>query len=354
MKRLVQLIALALAVAFAGPVTVMPAAGQTSGERTLFITSTVENADDGTATFPLFQGTSGGQTVWFIVLDASNSAARDALGVNRSHKLANARGTAAVQQVSIVNGVIDFPATVDFSPEHVVSAPNGFPPEFFQPGAVGEPGYSPLIELLDDTMLDGTMLPAGTILNTPHIANGNAKDNTERADKVVAIDTVNRTVTYRETHGFQGGRGVRYVSTDASDPAAAALEGVTFAPALNEAPFVGGDGTNSSRASLAAFVNGQTGATNPERQGLNSALLDGLDPLNVLFWNPTQGRYSPLWDVHLSEWTAEAIATDQNVRQTDFGQILNLAQHGLVTGPGGAAFGPAGFIVNCPIVSRDE
>lgn len=348
MKRLVQLIALALAVAFAGPVDVTTAAAQTSGGRTLFITSAVEH-DDGTATFPLFQGTSGGRTVWFIVLDASNSAARDALGVNRSHKLANARGTTAVQQVSIVNGVIDFQATVDFRPERmVIPGPQGFPPLVAEPGAVGEEGYSPLIELLDDTMLDGTMLPAGTILNAPHIAN-----DTGQADKVRELNFANRTVRYLETEGVQAGRMVRYVSTDASNPVAAALEDVTFAPALNEAPFAGGDGTNSSRASLAAFVNGQTGAGNPERQGLNSALLDGLDPLNVLFWNPTQGRYSPLWDVHLAEWTAEAIASGRNVRQTDFGQILNLAQHGLVTGPGGAAFGPAGFIVNCPIVSRD-
>jgi hypothetical protein len=33
-------------------------------------------------------------------------------------------------------------------------------------------------------------------------------------------------VLFRETHGFQGGRPVRYVSTDASDSAVAALEDV--------------------------------------------------------------------------------------------------------------------------------
>ena len=101
---------------------------------------------------------------------------------------------------------------------------------------------------------------------------------------------------------------MRYVSTDASDPVVAALENVTFAPLLNHAPFVGGDGTDSARASLAAFVNGQTGAGNPQRQGLNSALIDGLDPLNLLRWNPSQGRYSPLWDVHPAAWTAPVAA----------------------------------------------
>jgi hypothetical protein len=266
------------------------------------------------------------------VLDASTSDAAQRFGVNRSQKLANARGTLAVQKVIVQNGV------VDFTPErHVVPGPTGFPPLAADPGAVGEAGYSPLIQL-----------PDGAIVNAPQIAN-----ETGRADKVVDLDFTKAQVTYRETHGFQGGNAVRYVSTDASDPAVAALEDVTFAPLLNQAPFAGGDGTNSARAFLVAFVNGQTGAANPQRQGLNSALLDGLDPLNVLFWNPSQGRYSPLWDVHPAAWTDAAIAAGQNVRQTDLGHVLGLVDDGIVTGPGGAPFAAAGFIVNCPIVSRD-
>lgn len=307
-----------------------------ASDDTLFIKSASEHNDD-TVTFPLYLGTSRGRTIWFIVLDASDGTQADAFGVNRSQKLANARGTLAVQKVTVRNGIVEFPATVDFSPERrVVPGPQGFPPVIAEPGAAGEPGYSPLIEL-----------PDGTVLNAPHVANGSGQ-----ADKVVFLDTAARQVTYRETHGFQGGRPVRYVSTDASDPAVAALEDVTFAPLLNQAPFTGGDGTNSSRAALVAFVNGQTGATNPQRQGLSSALLDGLDPLNVLFWNPSQGRYSPLWDVHPAAWTSAAIASGQNVRQTDLGHVLGLVDHGLVTGPGGAPFAAAGFVVNCPIVSR--
>jgi len=134
---------------------------------------------------------------------------------------------------------------------------------------------------------------------------------------------------------------------------AATLENVTLAPALNFAPTLDNDGTDSSRASLAAFVNGQTGAANPQRQGLNSAILDGLSPLNVLRWNPSQGRYSPLWDVHLTAWTPAAIAAGQNLRQEDFGDILGLASHGLVTAPDGSPFAASGFIVNCPIIGSD-
>ena len=308
-----------------------------AGGRTLFITSAVEHEDD-TATFPLHRGTSGGKDVWYIVLDSSDGNDADARGVNRSQKLNNARGTAAVQKVKLVNGVIDFPATVNFSyARKVVAGPQGFPPDVAEPGARGDDGYSPLIEL-----------PNGIIINAPHLANASGQ-----ADKVRNIDFAARTVRYAQTLGFQGGRAVKYVSTDASNAAVAALEGVTYAPALARAPFAGGDGTKSARASLAAFVNGQTSANNPQRQGLNSALLDGLDPLNVLFWNPKQGRYSPLWDVFPAQWSAQAVASGQNRRQTDFGQVENLANDGIVTGPGGAPFGAANFVVNCPIVSRD-
>ena len=333
---LIVILVIILAAIAAGVIpSVSTATTQQLRESTLFITSAVER-NDGTAIFPLHRGTSNGQTVWFIMLDSSDGNDAMDLGVNHSQKLANARGTPAVQQVAIVDGVIDFPATVDFTPIHQVTpGPAGFPPALALPGAVGEPGYSPLIEL-----------PDGTVRNAPHIANQSG-----RADKVVSLDKAGGKVVYRETMGFQGGKPVRYVSTDASDPVAAALEDVTFAPALNDAPTVGDDSVASARASLVAFVNAQTGADNPQRQGLNSALLDGLDPLNVLRWNPSQGRYAPLWDVHLAEWSMQAVATGENLRQRSFNDILNLVADGLITGPGGTPFAPSGFIVNCPIVS---
>jgi hypothetical protein len=202
------------------------------------------------------------------------------------------------------------------------------------PGAFGEPGYSPLIEL-----------PDGTVLNAPQIAN-----TTGHADKAVGIDLTAGTVRYQMTDGFARGERVRYVSTDASDPAVAALENSTFAPALQAAPFAGNDGTDSARATLVAFVNGQTGAANPQRQGLNSALLDGLDPLNVLAWKPNQGRYSPLWDVHPAQWSAAAVASGANVAQTSVDAVEDLVERGTITGPGGAPFAPANFVVDCPIV----
>ena len=335
LKRAVPAIVVFAALASATGALAASGGGGVPGPNNLFITSAVEHPG-GTVTLPLHRGVSNGQTVYYLITDVSDGNLAAQLGVNKAAKLANASGSGAVEKVSIVNGVVNFPATVDFSPVRQLTAgPTGFPPATAQPGAIGQPGYSPLIEL-----------PNGTVENAPQIANASGQ-----ADKVVSIDPAAGTVTYRETAGFQGGKPLLYASFDSSNPVAAAIEDVTYAPSLNSAPTIGDDSTASARASLAAFVNGQTGANNPQRQGLNSALLDGLSPLNVLRWNPTQGRYSPLWDVHLAEWTTAAIAAGQNLRQTDYGNVQNLAASGLLTGPGGVPFGPSGFIVNCPIVS---
>ena len=339
MKRTFLTLALLATAACGGsasPPTGSAEAAQRS--RKLFVASAVEHPDF-TVTLPLHRGTSQGRDVFYVVLDSSSGDDAKAKGVNRSDKLANARGSGAVQKVAVAGGVVDFPASVNFAfaTRQVLPGPQGFPPAAAQYSAQGEAGYSPLVEL-----------PGGTIENAPHVANG-----TGLAPKVVSIDFVGMTVTMEETAGFQGGKAVRYLSTDASLDVAAALENVTFAPALNQAPTLDDDSTHSSRASLAAFVNGQTGAGNPQRQGLNSAILDGLSPLNVLRWNPSQGRYSPLWDVHLAAWTPAAIAAGQNLRQSDYGDVTGLADHGLVTAPDGSRFGASNFIVICPIISSD-
>jgi hypothetical protein len=307
-------------------------AATASGGARVFVPGAVVNADH-TATLSIRQGRSGSRAVWYTVTEASDSNHAQAWRASVAQKLSNARGTTAVQKVTIdADGTVAFPATVDFSPVRVITpGPTGFPPSAAAPGAVGEPGYSPLIEL-----------PDGAILNAPHVANASGA-----ADKAVAIDTSARTVRYALTDGFARGRPVVYISTESTDPGAAAIEGVTYAPALNAAPFAGGDGTDSARASLAAITNGATGAGNPQRQGLNSALKGEGDPLNVLAWLPNQGRYSPLWDVHLTNWAPG----QQPTRQTEFAKIEDLAEAGKVTAFPSGPWGPTGFVVNCPIIA---
>jgi hypothetical protein len=288
----------------------------------------------------LHKGISNGQPVYYVVTDASDGSVGALMGVNTAQKLANAANTAGVEKVTVKpDGTIVFPATVNFNPTppfQLTPGPTGFPPAIANPPAVGNPGYSPLIQM-----------PDGVVVDAPQVAN-----NTGQANKITSIDFTNMTVTYKETDGFQGGKALRYASFDSSDPGAAAIEHVTYAAALNNLPTLNDDSTASARASLAAFTNGQTGAANPNRQGLNSALLDGLSPLNVLRWNPHQGRYSPIWDAHLTQWQ---VPVAQRTLQTDFGNIQNLADNGTVVGfngtPQGTTFAASGIIVNCPIVA---
>lgn len=306
-------------------------------DQRVFLESAQVDVRARTVTLPLLRGVSEGRPVYFVVIDASTSEAADRYGANRANKLANARGTRAVQKVRVVDGVVHFPATVDFAPERVVEpGPQGaeFPPARFEPGAIAEPGYSPLIEL-----------PDGTILNAPHLANA-----TGQADKVVTLNTIAGRVVYQLTEGFTNDSRVLYVSTDASDPLAAALENVTLAPRLNFAPGLGNDGSDSARSSLGATINGQTGANNRQRQGFTSALADGVDPRNALAWTPNQGRYSPLWDVHLALWTDAAVARGANVALRDFDDFEKAAEDGLLTGPDGGRFGASNIVVNCPTI----
>lgn len=326
--------------AFIGYAFVPTSAKAGSGDRRLFISRAVEHPDN-SVTLPMYRGTSNGEPVWYLLLDTSDGEDAQRLGINRASKLENARGSAAVMKVRVVDGVIDFPASVDFSRQRqVMPGPMGFPPAQASPGPVGQMvngiAYSPLIEM-----------PNGTIRNAPHISN-----TTGRAAKARSLDTVARTVRFVVSPGFSGGKAVNYISTEASAPDVAALENVTHAAALASLPTQGSDGSDSARVGLVAFANGQTGAGNPQRQGLNSALLEGLDPLNVLRRVPNQGGYTPMWDVYLAQWTGGAIANGLNLRQTDWGQVINLVNQHYLTGPGGAMFGAVGVVVNCPVISQ--
>jgi hypothetical protein len=348
--------ALLLAVALAAPAAAHAAAKPTGPPpgHVVFMPAAQENADLSAVTLPAYRGSSHGKSVWFVVTDSSSKVWADRLGANFAPKLVNA--ASAAMPVSFTLTGIDFPATVDFSPKSFVEKGDygqcgavpflPFGKKCFAPGAVGESGYTPLI-----------LLPDGTVLNAPQVANG-----TGRGDKVLKLeadrDELVGSVTYGETTGLYEGHTIHYMSFDASIPPAAALEGATLAPHLidtkSDLAAENTDPANTSRSGLFAFTNGQTGKNNPERQGLNSAILDMTTPLNVLQFIPDDphgvANYSPLWDMHLATWDSGVTPT----RQNDFETIRGLsAPVGPLTQPNGAPLGPSGFVVNCPIVSTD-
>jgi hypothetical protein len=347
-----------------------------------------------------YKGTRHEEKVWYILLDASDSGLAHDLGVNYAPKLANIAisDPAAVQHVTLENptpqanpfgpGVIDFAGAPDFSPTRIATpGPNGFPLAKFQPGAVAAPGYSPFIKIKGSDV----------VYNAPIIATGNGPfdvtTHTNTGDRVLGVHIAGPSapgqfaeswVDMLFVKGFDAGQPIVYLSTDAGQPLTAVLERSTYVPALDSAAFNGGDDfLGSARERLFGFINGQTGANNPQAQGFQHLALDGSvsedasasntafinslrnggDLLNVFGDFPTltdprhADAYSPLWDAQLGLWTPKAVSEGLNKRQTDEVQVFNLAatRPDLITGVNPATgqpqpYGSVGVDINCAVI----
>jgi hypothetical protein len=385
--------------------------GQTSGllpRKKLTLESAIQvNFNNDTVRLPIYPGTAPvpgkpGQTerVWYILEDASDSGLAHDLGVNYAPKLANIAigDPAAVQTVTLGSPTpgqnpfgpaeVQFQGAPDFSPTRIaVPGPTGFPLKSFQPGAVAGPGYSPFIKIAGSDV----------VYNAPIIATGDmpfdVTHHTNTADRVLGIHIAGPSAPghFAESwadllfvKGFDAGQPIVYLSTDAGQPLTSVLERSTYVPALNNAAFNGGDDfLGSSRERLFGFINGQTGADNPQSQGFQHLVLDGHasedasltntglinalrhggDLLNVFGDFPTLAdprhadAYSPLWDAQLGLWTAKAVKEGLNTRQIDENQVFNLAatRPDLLTGVNPATgqpapYGSVGVDINCAVI----
>ena len=353
-----------------------------------------------TVRLPLYPGTANGKKVWFVLLDASDAGLAHDLGVNYAPKLANIAisDPAAVQTVTLGSptpqanpfgpGVVHFAGAPNFAPTRVAEpGPNGFPLAKFAPGAVAGPGYSPFIKIKGSDV----------VYNAPIVAVGNGPfdvvHHTNTADRVLGVHIAGPSkpgqfaeswVDLLFVKGFDAGQPILYLSTDAGQPLTAVLERSVYVPALNNASFNGGDDfLGSARERLFGFINGQTGATNPQAQGFvhlikdghaaqdasagNTALINALrhggDFLNVFGDFPTlkdprhADAYSPLWDAQLGLWTPKAVKEGLNTRQIDENVVFNLAatRPDLLTGVDPATgqpapYGAAGVDINCAVI----
>jgi hypothetical protein len=316
--------------------------------------------NESTITLPLYQGHIRGsnETVWYILTDTTDKGNADALGLNWSPKLAYSAPGARVATL-LQNATLEFHSgTVDFSPEHRVipgSDPtNPFPPSETQPGAIGDSDYSPLV-LIENSgghIYNAPIVAFGVDASEINFCEGNP-DFSLVHDKVVSICPDEGTATIELTSGFSFARPVLYLSTEASVPIAAALERATLAPKLVNIATGRDDSAFSAVERIFVFANGPTGQGNPQRQGLNSALMDEGSPLNVLGGIPTIATdYSPLWDINLGVWTEEAVNNGYRSRLTEEFAILGFVEQGWITGLGGGEYGSVGMVVNCPIVFR--
>jgi hypothetical protein len=353
-----------------------------------------------TVRLPLYKGTAHGQTVWYVLMDASDAGLAHDLGVNYAPKLADIGigCPACVQTVTLQSptpaqnrfgqAVVNFQGAPNFSPTRIAQpGPNGFPLAKFQPGAVARPGYSPFIRVAGSPV----------VYSAPIVATGNGPfdvvHHTNTGDRVLGIHLappsppgqyLESWVDLLFVKGFDAGQPIVYISTDAGQPLTAVLERSTLVPALDRAAYNGGDDfLGSARERLFGFVNGQTGANNPQAQGFvhlvkdghaaedasaqNTALIDALrnggDLLNVFGDFPTltdprhAQAYSPLWDAQLGLWTQKAITEGRNTRQTDENVVFNLAasRPDLLTGVDPATGKPApygsfGVDINCAVI----
>jgi hypothetical protein len=349
---------------------------------------------------PLYKGKANGETVWYVLLDASDAGIAHDLGVNYAAKLGNLAigDPEAVQTVTLDSptpegnrfgqAVVNFAGAPDFSPTRIAEpGPTGFPLASFQPGAVAGPGYSPFIRI------EGSP----TVYSAPIVATGDGPfdvvHHTNTGDRVLGIHIappsppgryLESWVDLLFVKGFDAGEPIVYISTDAGQPLTAVLERSTYVPALDKAAYNGGDDfLGSARERLFGFVNGQTGADNKQSQGFvhlvedghasedasagNTALIDALrnggDLLNVFGDFPTEkdprhaDAYSPLWDAQLGLWTDKAVQQGLNERQIDEVQVFNLAatRPDLITGIDPATgqpapYGSVGVDINCAVI----
>jgi hypothetical protein len=319
------------------------------------------DAAHGTITLPLYLGHMKGsnKNVWYILTDVDDPNVAAELGLNFSAKLTFASNAARTANLAADGTLVFDKGTVDFSPvRNIVPGPPGaeFPPVSAQPGAVGDADYSPFVQVVN---------AAGVIYNAPIVAFGvdgnkiNFPDgNVDYSiihDEVVAIDPNNQTVTINLINGFSFGRPVWYISMDTSIPLGAAIEHNTFAPLMQQLHLGADDSFSSPIERIFISTNGPEsgGCNNPLRQGLSADLADGARPNNVLGGIPTIALdYSPAWDAQLFEWTKDAIENGFRGQVREEFQILTFVQDGLITGPGGKAFGSSGFSINCPIAQR--
>ena len=400
--------------AFAGPnTTAAPAKAGSLGQTTGLLPRdhlTLENAiqvdlSKETVRLPVYKGTAykgtpEQETVWYVLLDASDAGLAHDLGVNYAPKLANLaiNDPAAVQTVTLESpgpqqnrfgqAVVDFAGAPDFSPTRIAQpGPSGFPLAKFTPGAVAGRGYSPFIRIAGSDV----------VYSAPIIATGDGPfDVTHHAntgDRVLGVHIAPPSPQgqYLESwadllfvKGFDAGQPIVYISTDAGQPLTAVLERATYVPALDKAAYNGGDDfLGSARERLFGFINGQAGAGNPNAQGFvhlvkdghaaqdasagNTALINALrnggDLLNVFGDFPTLSdprhaqAYSPLWDAQLGLWTNKAIQQGLNTRQIDEVQVFNLAatRPDLLTGVDPATgqpapYGSVGVDINCAVI----
>ncbi|UZO81524.1 hypothetical protein NBT05_03385 [Aquimarina sp. ERC-38] len=330
-----------------------------------------------TARFPMFRGV---ETLpdgrrrrgYYVITEASDLFMAKKLGVIYSPRMARAIGSGGEQRAFFNRrGRLVFEGSVDFSPKRslVAGAQDGllfgFPPAEVNPGAVADENWSSYV-----------VLPSGVVINAQLVANrtgihdripnpaGNGQAQEDDLNNPnLAIDQA--SVVMQLLDGWHAERPYYFhIVTDTSDPGPATIELGVFAPKLANLPtfglFPGG-----SMLPFSPTANGRTFDSDGFGvQGLNAASLSERqvqDPTNTFPIDPSDTRYAPMWDAHITEFT---IPEEERPILRSFEQINELLAEGtLIPFRGNANPSPlanslsnlltaTGAIINCPVITQ--
>ena len=331
-----------------------------------------------TGRFPMFQGVEtlpDGSTRkgYYVITESSNYTQAKKLGVIFSPRMAASIGSGGEQRGYFNReGRLVFEGSVDFSPKRSLVAGGadglllGFPPAEVNPGAIADDNWSSYV-----------VLPSGVVVNAQLVANdtgihdripnpdGNQQINEDDLNNPnLAINQA--SVVMQLLDGWQNGDPYYFhIVTDTSDPAPATIELGVFAPRLANLPtfglFPGG-----SMLPFSPTANGVTPDQNNPLgfQGLNTASLSERqvnDPTNTFPIDPSDSRYAPMWDAHITEFTVPA---NERPILRSFDQINDLLEEGvLIPFRGNANPSPlanslsdlltaTGAIINCPVIAQ--
>lgn len=331
-----------------------------------------------TVRMPLFRGwetlpDGSNRLAGYIITEASDQAMATALGVVFSPRMA-AGSDAGIQDATWndSDGVarLVFEGYVDFSPTRsLVAGPmgdglTGFPPASATPGAVASDNWSSYVRL-----------PSGVVLNAQLMANSSGihdriPDSVGNRGVSVQDDLNNPNLSYSRASvvlqlldGWHAGRPYYFhLVTDTSDPGPATIEKGVYAPRLARIPGFGVF-PNGALLGFSPTANGnRTPNAQGQLQGLNNTILSvdqDQDPINTFPIDPTDTRYSPMWDAHISEYTtpeaSRGILTSIPVVQGLVNDGTLIPFRGNLSGPVNpfiAGLTPTGAIINCPVICQ--
>ena len=305
------------------------------------------------ATIPLHQGYYNGESVYFIITDASDQKHADLISENQGWKvelaqlLANAPDDALSTTYMFTNGVSG-DGVHGFQGEVFTSTPSQ--PDMYS-GLTShvhvswDSSATPMILASEDEILTAekegkvTLEPLDVVINMPQVvwpggqmpvkADKTLADDTPYGGgQVLDIDLEEMTVTFIAHRGWgPDGTTIYYLVTDATPSGPAEMMGVTFAP--NSASLI----ANSAAVDLFQFKNGITG----------SGPL-GFQP-GIAASAPGDKNYSPMWRIFMIGWqNPDQAALLETIDDINFYKAEGLVDVNI------ARPMDSDHIVNCPFI----